>query len=165
MERIAIARIAAPGRPTDLQRLEYMSDDRTIQTLNTLLAAEHGNLIQRLAEADAYVSWPEAADHVVVQRMIDDVQRHQRELAEMIIRLRGAPIPPTYPTNLGGVHYLSLGYLMPQVIASVKGLIQRNETVGSTSDPEAHALIARILRDHKRHLAELQRIHASMQPA
>lgn len=142
-----------------------MSHAKTIQLLNTLLEAEYGNLIQRLGEAAPHVDWPAAADSLLVQRMLEDHRRHERELAEMILRLRGSPIPPTYPTSVGGVHYLRLEYLMPQVIAGVKELIRTYETCGGAAHPEADAVLARNLADHKRHLAELTRLHANLQPA
>lgn len=136
--------------------------ERAVQTLNRLLAAEYGNLIQRLAEADPFVTGQSAADHAEAERMLEDIKRHQRELAQMIIRLRGAPVPPNYPTSLGGVHYLKLSYLMPQVIAGVRELVRLYEQAGTTGDPEADALVARILADHQRHLATLQRLHSNL---
>ena len=136
--------------------------ERAVQSLNRLLAAEYGNLIQRLAEADPFVSGQSAADHAEVQRMLEDIKRHQRELAQMIIRLRGAPVAPSYPTSLGGVHYLKLSYLMPQVIAGVRDLVRLYEQAGTTGDDEADALVARILGDHQRHLATLQRLHSNL---
>lgn len=137
-----------------------------VDILNELLDAENGNLIHRLGESNPYISRSAAVDHAVVKKMRADVDRHRRELVEMILSLRGAPAAPTYPTPLGGVHYLKLSFLMPQVIASIRELVKTYESVGSTGRPQADALIARILADHKRHLAELERRHAAIaQPA
>ena len=133
-----------------------------IEILTLLLEAEYGNLVHRLGEADPYVNWLAAADRAVVEKMIADVRRHQHELVEMILTLRGAPIPPRYPTALGRVHYLKLSFLMPQVIASVRELVRTYESAGSTGRPQADALIARIRADHKRHLAELEKLHANL---
>lgn len=134
--------------------------ERSVDTLNRLLAAEQGSLVRRLAEADPFVTWRAADDKAEIRRMIADIERHERDLARMILKLRGAPIPPTYPTSAGGVHYLKLSYLMPQVIANVRQIIRAYEEAGTTGDREADALIARHLEDHKRHLANVQRIHA-----
>ena len=136
--------------------------ERAVQTLNRLLAAEYGNLVQRLAEADPFVTWPAAEDSAEVRRMCEDSKRHQGELIQAIIRLRGAPVPPTYPTSVGGVHYLTLSVLMPQVIAGVRELVKTYEQAGTTGDREADGLIARILADHQRHLASLQRLHSNL---
>lgn len=133
-----------------------------IETLNRLLDAEYGSLVHRLGESNPFVTWPAAADRAVVEKIVADVGRHQHELVEMILSLRGAPVPPSYPTSTGGVHYLKLSFLMPQVIASMRQLVQTYETAGSTGRPQADALISRILADHKRHLAELDRLHANL---
>lgn len=140
--------------------------DHAVDILNRLLDAECGNLICRLGEANAYVSWPAAVDHAIVEKMLADVERHRREMIDMILSLRGSPAPPRYATALGGVHYLKLSFLMPQVVASVRQLVKTYESVGSTGRPQADALIARILTDHKRHRAELEKLHANIaQPA
>lgn len=137
-----------------------------IETLNRLLDAEYGNLVHRLGESSPFVTWPAAADRAVVEKIVGDVRRHQHELVEMILALRGAPVPPRYPTSMGGVHYLKLSFLIPQVIAGMRQLVKLYESAGSTGRPQADALIARILTDHKRHLAELERLHANLaQPA
>lgn len=139
--------------------------EHAIQTLNRLLDAEYGNLIHRLAEADPFVTASASDDRAVVRRMAADLERHQRGLVEMILKLRGAPAPPRYPTDLSAVHYLDLSYLMPQVISGVRRLVKTYESAGTTGHPEADALIARILDDHRRHLAELERMHANLVPA
>lgn len=140
--------------------------ERAVDTLNRLLAAEHGSLVRRLEEAAPFVSWRSASDRAEIQRMFSDTECHQRDLIQMIIRLRGAPLPPTYPTAVGGLHYLRLSYLMPQVIAGVRDIVDLYESVGTTGDRDADALCGRILENHKRHLANLQRIHSNLfQPA
>lgn len=140
--------------------------ERAVDTLNRLLAAEYGSLVRRLAEADPFVTWPAAEDKAEVKRMQADIDRHERDLAQVIIKLRGAPVTAGYPTSVGGVHYLKLSFLMPQVIANVRDLIRAYEQAGTTGDREADALISRNLEDHKRHLANLQHIHTNLfQPA
>jgi hypothetical protein len=140
--------------------------DHAVDILNRLLAAESGSLIHRLRESNPFVNTRAASDHAIVGKMIADVQRHRHELVEMILSLRGAPAPPRYATELGGVHYLKLSFLMPQVIADTRELVKTYESAGSTSYPETDALIAQILADHKRHMADLERLHAGMaQPA
>jgi hypothetical protein len=133
-----------------------------IETLNRLLDAEHGNVVHRLGESNPFVTWPAAADRAIVEKTVADVRRHQHELVEMILSLRGAPIPPRYPTSTGSVHYLKLSFLMPQVIAGLRQLVKTYESAGSTGRPQADALIARILADHKRHLAELEKLHTNL---
>lgn len=139
--------------------------ERAADTLNRLLTAEYGNLARRLAEADPYVAWPAAEDRAAVKRMFTDLDRHIAELTRRIIALRGAPATPQYPTAMGGVNFLKLSYLMPQVIADARNLVRLYESTGTTGDREADALLARNLEDHKRHLAELKRLHANLHAA
>lgn len=138
-----------------------MNTSRLIDLLNDLLAAEYGNMIQRLDECNPFVTWPAEEDRVIVTRMSADAKAYQRDLAALILKLRGSPRPPTFPTETGGVHYLNLSYLMPQVIAGVLSLIRAYEAAGGTGQPEADGLMARILADHRRHLAELERLHSN----
>ncbi|HKQ46909.1 MAG TPA: hypothetical protein VJZ71_02440 [Phycisphaerae bacterium] len=140
--------------------------EHAVDTLNRLLDAESSSLVHRLSESNPFVTWPAAADRAVVERIVADVGRHRRELVEMILTLRGAAVPPRYPSSMGGVHYLKLSYLMPQVITSVRELVKTYESAGSTGRPQADALIARLLADYQRHLAELEKMHANLaQPA
>jgi len=134
-----------------------MHHDEAIHVLNDLLAAERQSLIARLAEASPYVPWPAAEESLLLRRMIDDHKRHERELAEMILRIGGTPAYATYPSSAGDVHYLRLDYLMPRIIAAARELVRAYETCGGTGHPEADALIGRILTDHKRHLTQLAR--------
>ncbi len=142
-----------------------MNDPRAIDILNRLLEAEYGNLIQRLGEAGAFVTWRSAGDKLLVDRMLADHRRHERDLAQAILALRGSPISPTYPTAMGGVHYLKLDFLMPQVIESVENLVRLYETTGTTGHREADVVINRNLADHRRHLAELRKLHGGYRAA
>lgn len=137
-----------------------MNHQADIDTLNALLAAEYGSLVHRLAEAGTHVTWPAAGDHQIVQQMLRETQAHQAALAESILRLRGSPRPPTYPTSVGGVHYLKLSFLMPQVIANVRNIVRLYESA-RVVDKAAAQVVRRHLDDHRRHLAELERIHAN----
>jgi len=142
-----------------------MNDTQTIDALNEMLAAEYGSLIHRLAEASPNVTWPAAGDGALAQEMLEDVHRHQRSLVEMILKLRGSPVSPRYPTETGSVHYLNLSYLMPQVIASERSPVKAYESgMSRVQHPEAMALVVQILDQHKRHLEALMRIHANLVP-
>ncbi|MEK6643648.1 MAG: hypothetical protein AABZ08_07035 [Planctomycetota bacterium] len=139
-----------------------MANESTITKLNSLLKAEYGCLVHRLGECTPFVTWPAADDRAVVQQMLADAKSHQHDLINLILKLRGSPVPPAYPTYVGGVHYLNLSYLMPQVIAGLRGLVRLYEQGGPTGHTESDALASRILSDHKRHLAELERMHSNL---
>lgn len=136
-----------------------MSNQSAVDTLNALLGAEFASLIPRLGEASPFVTWPAAEDQALLRRMITDAQTHQRDLTQLILKLRGSPNPPRFSSEAGGVHYVKLSYLMPEVIEGVRRLIAAYESAGSTGSAEADSLIARQLADYQRHLAALERLH------
>jgi len=136
-----------------------MSHQNAVDALNDLLAAEYESLIPRLAQADPYVSWPAADDRALIEQMLADVEAHKRDLTQLILKLRGSPVPPRYSTETGGLHYVQLSYLMPAVIQSVREMIAAYESAGPTGSAEADALNARHLADYRRYLTHLEKLH------
>jgi len=133
-----------------------------VSILNKLLNAEHSSLVNRLREAGPFVSQATAKERLVVDEMLADETNHERGLAELIIWLRGTPDPGVVPTEVGGLHYLTLSFLMPQIIASKEALIRAYETAGSTGIPRVDEFKNRCLENHRRHLQELRRIHGGL---
>ena len=133
-----------------------------VDKLNRLLAAEYASLVHRLAEADPYVAWTSADDRALVERMAADEKAHIQALSDLIFDLRGAPVPPSYPTEVSGIHYLQLDYLMPQIIAGKRRLVAAYEAAGATGDARADGLVRRHLADHQRHLSELLKLHSNL---
>ena len=130
-----------------------------VDTLNDLLAAEFVSLIPRLGEASPFVTWPAAEDQALLRRMLADSQSHQRELTQLILALRGSPNPPRYDVDTGGLHYVKLSHLVPEVIESLRRLITTYESAGSTGSAEADTLVARNLKTYQQHLAHLEKLH------
>ncbi|MBN2562995.1 MAG: hypothetical protein JXQ75_18890 [Phycisphaerae bacterium] len=139
-----------------------MPDEQAIDVLNRLLEAEFASLVPRLGEANPFVSWPEAEGRTVIERLVADSEAHRGDLAGMILRLRGAPVSPRRSMTWGSVHYMKLAHLVPDIVAAVRELIEAYESAGPTGNEGAAALVAGILADHKRQLAELEKLHANM---
>lgn len=133
-----------------------MSDAQTIDLLNRLLEAESTSILARLGDAEPFVGWPATADRVRVERVIADSETHRGDLARAILDLRGCPVTPRCPLAFGGVNFLSLSHLMPDVVSGIRGLVRLYEA-SHTGHGEVDALIARILQDHRRHLVEMER--------
>ena len=134
----------------------------SVDVLNRLLKAEYGNVVNRLREADPFVSAASAEDRLLLDRMLADESAHERDLSETIIALRGTPAPRDYPTDVGGLHYLQLSFLMPQIIAAKRALVKVYESAGVTGDAGADGLKDRILENHQRDLADVERMHANL---
>lgn len=133
----------------------------TARILNRLLQAEYASLAKRLLKAEAFVGWAAADDRAWLRKTTVDEQDHERELVEMILRLRSVPAPPRIGMETGAVHYLRLAHLMPAVAADLRRLISTYESAGATGNATADTLVQRILGDHRRRLAELERLHGS----
>ena len=69
-------------------------------------------------------------------------------------------MPRRFSTSTGGVHYVKLAFLIPDVIESLRRMIAAYESAGAAGHPDADALIARHLTDYRRHLDELEAKHA-----
>lgn len=139
-----------------------MSDQNAtsaVDTLNDLLGAEFASLIPRLGEAAPFVTWPAAEDQALLCRMLADSQTHQRELTQLILKLRGSPNPPRYDVDTGGLHYVKLSHLVPEVIESLRRLIATYESAGATGSADADTLIARHFKTYQQHLVRLEELH------
>jgi len=139
-----------------------MNNERTIQVLNGLLEAEYSTLSQHLGECSPFLSMQTAEDAALLQRIHAEARRNQREVTDLIIRLRGAPLPPRLPTELGGVAYLTLEYLMPQIIAGLRSLIRKYESSSGTGTAEADALVSRIVARYRSQLRDLEKRHLDL---
>jgi hypothetical protein len=133
-----------------------------VSILNGLLHAEHSSLVNRLREAGPFVSQATSKERLIVDQMLADETNHERGLANLIMELRGTPNCGPVPTEVGGLHYLTLSFLIPQIIASKEALIRAYETAGSTGIPRVDDFKNRCLEDHRRHLQDLRRIHGGM---
>ncbi len=139
-----------------------MSDQNAqnaVDMLNDLLGAEFVSLIPRLGEASPFVTWPATEDQALIRRMLADAQTHQRELTKLILKLRGSPNPPRYDADTGGLHYVKLSHLMPEVIESVRRLVAAYGSAGATGSTDADTLIAQHLKTYQQHLAHLEKPH------
>ncbi|MBX3396201.1 MAG: hypothetical protein KF841_12630 [Phycisphaerae bacterium] len=142
-----------------------MANDQSVNVLNRLLLAEYESVISRLEQVDPYVSMLTADDRSQISRLLRDAQQHRRELSEMILNLRGAPIPPRYSTVTGGMHYVRLSHLMPEVLADLRRLISVYESAAGTSgNRDADALISTIQQNYRRNLSALEKLQG-LQPA
>jgi hypothetical protein len=142
-----------------------MANERTIEILNKLLDAEHVSFFQRLAEACPFVSASEATTWATVCDMVAAAGARRRELTEMIVKLRGSPVPPRRAADTTSIHYVNLSFLMPKIAAAMRELVELYASAGRTGKAEADALIARSLAEQKRYLAEIEKLGSQSAPA
>ncbi len=130
---------------------------RTVDVLNRLYAAECRSLLARLVETGAFVSWASAGDMALMQQMVEEEREHRAWLVEAMDRCCGVLYPAGPDMRTGHLHYLDLHALMPQVAASLEGLIRLyQEAAGQPLAKPAGEVINRILQRHQRHLEQLR---------
>jgi hypothetical protein len=138
-----------------------MPDEQVIEMLNRLLAAEYATMIPRLAEAEPFVRPAMTAARAVVQRLIAAYAGHIRGLVEMLLSLRGSPVTPRCSAGATSLHYADLASILPAVVADLRKLVALYEAAPATGRDPVDALIGRILADHRRDLAELDRLYTA----
>lgn len=144
-----------------------MKSAQVIDVLNDLLAAESANLLPRLAESSAFVSWASADDVEGVNRMAAEEREHVEWLVEQILDLRGSPGPRIGSIDAASLHYVELHRLLPRVEHGEAALLRRYEAAAGllAAAPPAAALVARIAARHRDHLQQLRRIASQSTPA
>jgi len=137
-----------------------MSDEDVIGLLNDLLELESRSLVTRLGEARPFVGWAGAEDGPVLQQIIEQEADHQRRLVAAIEALDGVPRPARNDTLSAGLHYLSVQYLLPQIVEEKQRLIAayRQSADKTPADGPAAAVVADILARHQAHLERLQQM-------
>lgn len=139
-----------------------MANEHAIEILNNLLAAEYASLLPRLRQSNPFVTLAATEDREAVDRLIKDSERHERDLADLIMDLRGAPVPISYDIDTTSFHYITLEYLVPQILQNVHLLIDRYAGAGTTGNRQADALIGRHLADYQTHLKALEKMHGNL---
>ena len=89
-------------------------------------------------------------------------ERHERALVDLVMDLRGAPAPVAYDIDTTSYHYVTLEYLMPQIIQSVRTLIATYNAAGTTGLRRADALISQHVIDYNARLKALEKMHANL---
>lgn len=137
-----------------------MSDENVIGLLNDLLELESRSLVMRLGEARPFMGWTTAEDLPVLQQMVAQTADHQRRLIEVIEAMDGVPRPARSDTLSAGLHYLSVQYLLPQIVAEKQRLIAayRQAADKTPTDGPAGTAVAHILVRHQAHLEHLQKM-------
>jgi hypothetical protein len=137
-----------------------MNGTRVIGILNELLAVESSNLLPRLAESNAFISWASADEVDAVARMVAEERAHVEWLVELILDLRGSPAPRVGSIDTAALHYVELHNLLPRIERAEAEVLKRYESLAPAvaSEPRAAARVAKIAARHRDHLEQLRRI-------
>lgn len=137
------------------------------ERLNDLLELEACGIAARLGEVHSFVD-PRDADALALFRRIHaDHCEHQRLLSEAIVRAGGVPRPTSMDMATAGDHYLGARCLTPKLIEEQRRCIAAcDRAAGEVSaDGDAASVVATILKDHRRHLEQLESFARRLQAA
>jgi rubrerythrin len=141
-----------------------MADETVIEILNELLQHESRSLLPRLKESTVFVTWASAGEYCDVSAMIDDEMEHRAWLAEAISDLGGDPLPGLADIRTTNVHYLGLGYMLPQVLVERRRSLAFYESAAEqlSANERAAAVVARIVARKRRHVERLSELTEKM---
>ena len=126
--------------------------------LNDLLEIETRGLAARLDAVYSFVG-PQEADAAALFRKIQaDHLNHQRLLTEAIVQVGGVPRPEARDMDSAGDHYVGARRLVQLILDEKRRCIAACERLAGEvpSDGGAGSTVARILKDHRNHLAQLE---------
>ena len=123
-----------------------MSEQQQNERLNEVLVRILRGLLQYTGECWPWSSAANGDEHVAVMRLVDEQQEQIRELSELLNE-RGALIDfGTYPTEYTDLNYVSLDYMLDELIREQQALIAdlKQAITDCASDPEGQELLTEI---------------------
>jgi hypothetical protein len=137
-----------------------MSVIETINVLNRLLAIEYRSLPNYLQHKG---SWAQASD-ARAKDVFHDIVHSQAEISERIAQevteRGGTPEPGGFPMEYTDLHFLSVDYLVTQLVDSQKKAIAAIQQCRDASglDVAARAMVEEALGAEKAHLEALEEL-------
>lgn len=142
-----------------------MDNPTLIDILNELLACESRSLVTRFLESGAFVSDLSVKDYDVLQAIGRRTEESIRWLAETITSLKGTPGRGVAHVSTGDLHFLELPCVLPRLTSDRNATIRKYTlaTQRLTDEPDALALVQRILDRHGKDLESLSKLGAPTQ--
>lgn len=136
-----------------------MTATMQLDRLNDLLVDLGRSLLQYAQEAWPWTSATDSGQlRDIVQRLATEQQESVRELAEFLDANGYAVDFGVYPDEYTSLHYVSLRYLLDQLIVNAEALTQECQAAAreAMDDPDAGPLLARVAAREAAGLAELR---------
>jgi hypothetical protein len=130
------------------------------ERLNDLLIDVGRSLQQYTSEAWPWASSQDEQMREAIERMAAEQRDVVAALADLLADRGHAIDFGTYPTEYTSLHYVSIDFLLGQLIANQRSILAQCEAVerAAAEDDEARSLLQDILISERRHLEELQAI-------
>jgi hypothetical protein len=137
-----------------------------IDVLNSLLEAEQNSIFRFMGEGSPYLSRATAEVRRPLNEMVETGNRRVIELADLIDRLGGVPMPRSIQTEEQYLAFLTLKFLLPKLVDAKKLMIQRYEnalrSLGKSTPPDVIALLNSHIAEHRAQLEVLNRAAAQV---
>jgi hypothetical protein len=119
--------------------------------LNQLLIDIGRSLLQYVGQCSSWSSRSEAALAEQFSKIVVAQEEHVAELSELLMNRRWTIDFGGFPASYTDFHFLSLKYLLKQIVIKQKGLLQELDEALHTcvDDPEAASLIEKILASER----------------
>ena len=132
-----------------------------VDALNSLLEAEANSIFHFVGPGSPYVASADIHVREPLEEFSRHLDRHQRELSELIRKLGGTPAHPPLPDPEDQyLSFLSLKFLLPKLVESKELMIQRHQSVLNMiqADPEVMQLLQRHTDEMQSDLTILKRV-------
>ena len=139
-----------------------MASEKVVKAIDVLKAMEASSLLQRLAEATAFVPISEVDRAMAIEEMIADERCHRQRLAALLDAFDATPGPRRVEASSAELNYHELDTQIPRLIESKKRLIAAYEASTDlvAAEPAAANLIATITAKHREHLQRLEKLQS-----
>lgn len=130
-----------------------------IDALNELLAAEQNSIFRFMDEGSPYLSRAGAEIRKPLREIVGSGKRHAMELAGMIDRLGGVPVPGGIQPEEQYLAFLTLKFLLPKLVNAKKLTVERYDNTLRALTGAPHEVIDLLnsqLAEHREHLRILE---------
>jgi bacterioferritin (cytochrome b1) len=136
------------------------SSAAVIDALNALLEAEENSVFRFMGDSSPYLSRASAEIRNPLNEMVRAGDRHVMDLAGLIDRLGGVPLPRGIQPEEQYLAFLTLKFLLPKLLEAKQLTIQRYENTLRAlhnAPPEVTDLLKAHLAEHREHADILRR--------
>ena len=141
-------------------------DDLSYSLLEDIARRENRSLLQYVRDAYPRITPDEREVLAQVRMMIEEEQQGVGELVRFLYsHHRPPPYLGSYPTSFTSLSFVSLDHLLPLLARHERQELARlQREVELLTDPEAKALVEKIIANKRRHLEALQSLAAAHSP-
>jgi rubrerythrin len=145
-----------------------VTDVPSYSLISDIVQRESRTLLQYVSDSYPWITSEERDVLAQIRTMIEEERQGMADLMRLLQRRRQPPpFIGNYPATFTSLSFVSLDHLIPLLTMHEREDLQRLEgEVGLISDPEADAVLQKIVEQKRRHLEKLQSLATNRsQPA